>query len=87
MMFEEGKTAYSLIDEHGEKSTITVEKWMADLLQEMLPDVHKWVQEKYDSICEKKPHLSRRKKGDVVRMLAYREAAKSPRYKDFVSDL
>jgi hypothetical protein len=44
-MFEEGKTAYSLFDEHGDKSTITVEKWAADLLQEMLPDVHEWVQE------------------------------------------
>jgi hypothetical protein len=86
-MFEEGKTAYSLIDEHGDKSTITVEKWAADLLQEMLPDVHKWVQEKYSLICEKKPHLSRRKKGDVVRMLAYREAEKNPRYIEFVRDL
>ena len=86
-MFEEGKTAYSLFDEHGDKSTITVEKWAADLLQEMLPDVHEWVQEKYNLVCEKKPHLSRRKKGDVVRMLAYRKAEKSPRYAEFVSDL
>lgn len=87
-MFEEGKTAYSLFDEHGDKSTITViKKRAADLLQEMLPDVHEWVQEKYNLVCEKKPHLSRRKKGDVVRMLAYREAERSSRYAEFVSDL
>ncbi len=39
-LFEEGKTSYSIIDEQGEKSTITIEKWEADLLQEDLPNVH-----------------------------------------------
>jgi hypothetical protein len=86
-MFEEGKTIYSIKDEHGEKTTITLEKWAADLLQEMLPNVHEWVQEKYELVCEKKPHLSRREKGDVVRVLASREAQKNPKYKAFIDEL
>ena len=86
-MFEEGRTTYSITDEHGEKSSITVEKWAADLLQEMLPNVHGWIQEKYALVCEKKPYLTRREKGDVVRLIASREAMKSPTYKAFVADL
>jgi hypothetical protein len=80
-LLESKKTLYSITDEHGEKSTITIDKWAADLLQGMLPNVHSWVQEKYNRVCEKRPHLSRREKGDVVRMIAYREAEKSPNYK------
>lgn len=52
-LFEVGKTAYSIIDERGDKSTITIEKWEADLLQEILTDVHKWLQEIYSRVCEK----------------------------------
>ncbi len=85
--FEEGKTIYSFVDENGEKSTITIEKWAADLLQESMPDVHKWVQDTYNRVCEKRSHLSRRKKGDVVRMLAFREAEKNPKFKELISDL
>ena len=85
--FEDGKTTYSFVDEDGVKSTITNEKWAADLLQESLPDVHKWVQDTYNRVCEKRSHLSRRKKGDVVRMLAFREAEKNPKFKELISDL
>ena len=85
--FEDGKTTYSFVDEDGVKSTITIEKWAADLLQESLPDVHKWVQDTYNRVCEKRAHLSRRKKGDVVRMLAFREAEKNPKFKELISDL
>ena len=85
--FEDGKTTYSFVDEDGVKSTITIEKWAADLLQESLPDVHKWVQDTYNRVCEKRSHLSRRKKGDVVRMLAFREAEKNPKFKELISDL
>lgn len=79
-LFNEKKTIYTIADEHKEKSSITLDKWAADLLQEMLPDVHAWVQEKYILVCEKKPHLSRREKGNVLRALACREAEKSPNY-------
>jgi hypothetical protein len=76
--FSEEKTIYSIIDEHGAKSTITVEKWVADLLQENLPDVHAWIQEMYDLACTKLPHLGRKEKGNAVRERARREAEKCP---------
>jgi hypothetical protein len=79
--FSEKKTTYTITDEHDDKSTITIDKWVADLLQEMLPDVHAWIQLKYDLVCEKKPSLSRREKGNVVRGFATVEARKSPGYK------
>jgi DNA-binding transcriptional regulator YdaS (Cro superfamily) len=80
-LFDEKKTTYTIADEHGEKSTITIDKWAADLLQESLPDVHQWIQSKYDLVCSKKPQLTRREKGNVVRALARKEAEKSPHYK------
>lgn len=86
-LFEEGKTSYSIIDEQGVKSTITIPKWEADLLQETLPDVHQWMQQTYNYVCQKSPHLSRREKGNVVRKHAHSLAAKHPKYKDFMSDL
>jgi hypothetical protein len=86
-MSDENKTLYSITDEHGEKSTITIDKWAADLLQGSLPDVHAWIQEKYVRICEKKPELSRREKGDLLRMLAYREAQLSPLYDSLIDIL
>lgn len=83
-LFDDKKTSYTITDEHQEKSTITLDKWAADLLQETLSDVHAWVQEKYDIVCEKKPLLSRREKGDVVRALARQEAEKNPNYPRFI---
>jgi hypothetical protein len=68
-LFDDKKTTYTIIDEHNEKSSITVDKWAADLLQEMLPNVHLWIQQKYNLVCEKKPHLTRREKGNVIREL------------------
>lgn len=86
-LFEKGKTSYSIIDEQGEKSTITIEKWEADLLQETLPDVHQWMQQTYNHVCQKSSLLSRREKGNVVRKHAHWQAAMHPRYKDFMSSL
>ena len=86
-LFEEGKTSYSIVDEHGEKSTITIDKWEADLLQERLPDVRQWMQQTYNRACEKYSLSSRREKGNVVRRHAHWEAAKHPKYKDFMSSL
>ena len=67
-MFDE-KTIYSITDGHHEKTTITIDKWTADILQQWLPDVHCWLQEKYDRVCARHPHLSRREKGNMVRIL------------------
>ena len=80
-LFDEKKTTYTITDEHGDKSTITVDKWAADLLQESLSDVHAWIQSKYELVCSKKPELSRREKGNVVRALARKEAETNPNYK------
>ena len=74
------RTTYTITDEHGERSTITLEKWAADYLQELLPDVHAWVQEKYSRICEKKPELSRREKGNFLRKVAREKAKEHPKY-------
>lgn len=74
------KTTYSISDEHGDHSTITLDKWAADFLQDLLPDVHAWIQQKYDLICEKLPHLSRREKGNVLREVARRKAQEHKHY-------
>ena len=74
------KTTYSIIDESGEKSSITIDKWAADFLQDLLPNVHQWIQEKYDLICFEYSQLSRRKKGDVLREVA---ALKARQHEDY----
>jgi len=86
-LFDDKKTIYTIIDEHDEKSSITIDKWAADLLQEILPDVHSWVQQQYSIVCARRPQLTRREKGNVVRELARREAAKSPNYKSLIDFL
>lgn len=81
------RTTYSIQDEQGKKTTITLEKLVADVLQESLPNVHVWIQSTYYKVVEKKPEFSRRKKGDIVRLLSMGEAKKSPRYKELIDDL
>lgn len=78
--FSDEKTTYSISNEDDEQSSITVDKWIADLLQDQLSDVHEWIQEKYDLACEKYPHLSRRERGNAVRERARREAQKNPHF-------
>jgi hypothetical protein len=81
------RTIYTIEDEHGEKSTITLEKMIADVLQESLPDVHAWVQSTYNRVADKRPEISRREKGDIVRILSIREAEKYPRFKSLIEEL
>ena len=81
------KTLYSVVNEDGEKTTITLDKFTADILQAHLPNVHAWVQQTYDRVAVKKPELSRRRQGDLVRILAAREAATTETYKTFMRDL
>jgi hypothetical protein len=77
---ERKTTNFSITDEYGEKSTITLEKWAADILTKELPDIHKWIQENYDKAVDysNKNNLetTRRKIGDMVRQKAYVEANK-----------
>lgn len=72
------RTIYTLEDEGGDKTTITLDKWVADILQEHLEDVHGWVQETYNKVALKRPRLGRRQKGDVVRALSVRQALNTP---------
>ena len=71
---DENRTIYSIIDQQGQASTITLEKFVADTLQDSVSDVHAWVQLTYNKVAEKRPHLGRRQQGDLVRALSWREA-------------
>lgn len=84
-MFEE-RTIYTVMDETGTKTTITLDKWIADILQGHLTDVHDWVQKTYDKVAAEKPHLGRRQKGDLVRILSIREAINTPAGIDMMKD-
>lgn len=72
------RTAYSIIDESRKRTTITLDKLTADVLQKILFNVHAWIQQEYDRVAKLRPELSRREKGNIVRIFAAREAQKSP---------
>jgi hypothetical protein len=56
------RTVYSIRDEYGEKSSITLDKFTADTLQKYLPNVHEWVQKTYSRVAKKKSELGRRER-------------------------
>ncbi len=66
------KTIYTIDDEYGEKSSITIEKFIADRLQDKYPDVHALIQNIYYEVCDEYSNLSRIKKGDETRMRAFK---------------
>lgn len=72
------RTVISIVDEHGENSSITLDKWTSDVLHENVKDVHVWIQRLYNAVCEKNSSnnlkLSRRERGNVVRQYANRKA-------------
>ena len=72
------RTIYTITDEEDNRTTITLDKFIADILQEYLPDVHARVRATYERVAEKKSHLSRREKGDVVRILASNKILECP---------
>lgn len=82
MLFE--TTNYSITDENNNRSTITVSKLTADVLQTHLPDVHNWIQRIYDSVLEKMPYKTRRNRGKIVRFLSDQEAQKHPMYYELI---
>lgn len=73
-MTTEDRTLYTLLDKLGDKTTITLDKFVADILQKNLADVHSWAQSAYDRVADRRPNLGRRQQGDLVRALAIREA-------------
>ena len=84
--FEE-RTLYTINNKHGERTTVTLDKLTADVLQELFPDVHAWVQRTYDLVVERKPNLGRREQGDLVRALANKEAHASPIHRRMIDEL
>ena len=72
------RTNISIVDEHGEHSTITLDKWTSDILHKHLDDVHGWVQKAYGVVCkwntDNNKGLSRRERGNVVRQQANKKA-------------
>ncbi len=66
----EQKTIYTINDEYGKKTTLTITKATADTLQSEMPNVHSYIQETYNKVAKKFPHLSRREKGNYVRDIA-----------------
>jgi len=75
-MLPDGKTIYQIRNEDAEVTTITLDKWAADALQQMEADVHAWVQKMYDRAGQRYPDLSRRARGDLVRAAACTTASK-----------
>lgn len=68
--YPEGKTNYQITNEHNEKTTITLDKWVADILQVELDDVHDRLQKAYNKTLIEKPALTRRERGNLIRKMA-----------------
>lgn len=68
------KTLFTFVDEAGDKSTLTLDKFVADGLQGIVEDVHAWIQKQYDEIIaavrQGKEKISRRAIGDEIRSIA-----------------
>lgn len=78
------KTQFTFTDEFGERSFLTLDKWIADPLQEIVGDVHNWIQLEYEKVMkkciEKQKQLSRLAIGNIIRKKAI---ALISRYIDF----
>ena len=83
-MFD-AKTIYSILNESGENTSISLDKLIADILQELLPDVHAWVQITYDNVSANCPNLGRRQKGNMVRQLAKNKVEKNPMHQEIIA--
>lgn len=74
--YPEGKTNYQIINEYGEKTTITLDKWVADVLQLEIKDIHEVIKKAYDKVLLEKPELSRKERGNYIREMAEKTALK-----------
>jgi hypothetical protein len=72
--YPEGKTNYQIINEDNEKTTITLEKWVADILQIVLPNVHESIQRAYNKTLKESPELTRRERGNLLRAMSEKTA-------------
>jgi hypothetical protein len=83
----EDRTLYTIVGADGERTTITIDKLTADVLQAVLPDVHAWVQSTFDRVATRRPHATRREQGNLVRALANAEAQRHPQFKAQIDGL
>jgi hypothetical protein len=74
------KTTYTFTDENNKRSSITINKFDADILQETENDMHILIQEYYDVIINTTPYLSRIKRGNLVRLYVSKKAEKQNIY-------
>jgi len=78
-MFSE-TTTYSIINELHQPSTISICKLEADILQITEENVHVIIQRTYDKIAVLHSKLSRRKKGNLVRLSISLYVQKKPQH-------
>jgi hypothetical protein len=76
-----GKTTYQITKKCGNKTTITIEKWIADVLQVVLNDVHKYLQSEFYKAQKARPDLGRVQMGNCVRYMAENTANKNQKTK------
>ena len=81
------RTLYTIDGVDGERTTITIDKLTADVLQMVLPDVHWWIQNAFNRVVEKRQSATRREQGNLVRALANTEAQRHPQYRALINDI
>ena len=83
------KTIFTFLDESGDESTLSLDKFVADKLARSVGDIHAWIQAQYHGIRAGeerfvrvtktfKPRgksLSRRTIGDIIRVVAFMRIA------------
>ncbi|CAA0114052.1 Uncharacterised protein [Halioglobus japonicus] len=78
-------TIYPITDEYLSRSSISLFKLDADVLQYQCGNVHTLVQKTFDSVTANNPTLIRRKRGDLVRLQLSSEAKASPVYRQMLN--
>lgn len=63
----EDKVLYTFTDKFGEISKLTLDKFVAEILQKILGNVHEWIQKKYNELIIINNDSSRRHIGDLIR--------------------
>ncbi len=81
------KTNCTVIDEHGDMTTISLDKLVSDALHAHMPNVHEWLHGTYNEIAKNNPELSRREKGNAVRERALKAEKQTETYKRHMKNL
>lgn len=73
---EKAFTQYSLRNGTLLQTTIKIPKIISDMLSCRIDDMHAWLLCAYLEVEKRNPKISRRKKGDLVREIAYKECTR-----------